>query len=239
MKVLVLGHTGMLGNAVCNYLHELNDVSFVIIKHRWPTDSFKNDVKKFDGDYIINCIGAIPQRTNKFEINYELPIWLDENVDCRVIHPATDCEMDSDEYGKSKFKAGRHLSIHGTKTKQIVTSIIGHEIDTNFSLLDWFLNSEGQVFGWSEHYWNGNTTLEWAKQAYTMMTEWEKYAKRTVVSTNCISKYELLTIIKEVYNKDIIINEDDSVKANKCLNGQIKTTPIKEQLKELKAFYDN
>jgi len=72
-----------------------------------------------------------------------------------------------------------------------------------------------------------------------MMTDWEKYAKRTVVSTNCISKYELLTIIKEVYNKDIIINEDDSVKANKCLNGQIKTTPIKEQLKELKAFYDN
>ena len=67
----------------------------------------------------------------------------------------------------------------------------------------------------------------------------KKYAKRTVVSTNCISKYELLTIIKEVYNKDIIINEDDSVKANKCLNGQIKTTPIKEQLKELKAFYDN
>ena len=239
MKVLVLGHTGMLGNAVCNYLHELNDVSFVIIKHRWPTDSFKNDVKKFDGDYIINCIGAIPQRTNKFEINYELPIWLDENVDCRVIHPATDCEMDSDEYGKSKFKAGRYLAIHGTKTKQIVTSIIGHELNTNASLLDWFLNSKGEVSGYSESYWNGNTTLEWVKQAHKMMNTWERYAKRTVISTSCISKYELLTIIKEVYNKDIVINKDDGVKANKCLNGQIKTPSIKEQLKELKDFYDN
>ena len=239
MKVLVLGHNGMLGNVVCDYLREVKDVSVLTTRFRWSSDSFKLSVKNFDGDYVINCIGAIPQKTNKFEINYELPMWLDDNANCRIIHPATDCEMDDDEYGKSKFKAGRHLSLHGRNTKQIVTSIIGHELETNFSLLDWFLSSDGEVFGWSEHYWNGNTTLEWAKQAYTMMTDWEKYAKRTVVSTNCISKYELLTIIKEVYNKDIIINENDSVKANKCLNGQIKTTPIKEQLKELKVFYDN
>ena len=48
----------------------------------------------------------------------------------------------------------------GHNTKQVVTSIIGHEIETKFSLLDWFLNAEGQISGWSEHYWNGNTTLE-------------------------------------------------------------------------------
>ena len=70
------------------------------------------------------------------------------------------------------------------------------------------------------------------------MLNWEKYSKRTVFSSNCISKYKLLTIIKEVYNKDIIINEDDQVKVNKCLSGQIKTLPIKEQLKELKKFYN-
>ena len=239
MKVLVLGHTGMLGNVVCNYLRQSEDISFVTTKYRWPTDTFKTSVKNFDGDFIINCIGAIPQKTDKFEINYELPIWLDENVDCRIIHPATDCEMDSDDYGKSKFKAGRHLSLHGRNTKQIVTSIIGHELKTNFSLLDWFLGSDGEVFGWSEHYWNGNTTLEWIKQACSLMVDWDKYAKRTVISTDCISKYELLNIIKEVYEKDIIINKNDEVRANKCLNGQIKTKPIREQLKELKVFYDN
>ena len=239
MKVLVLGHTGMLGNVVRNYLRQTEDISFVTTKYRWPTDTFKTSVKNFDGDFIINCIGAIPQRTDKFEINYELPIWLDENVDCRIIHPATDCEMDSDDYGKSKFKAGRHLSLHGRNTKQIVTSIIGHELETNFSLLDWFLSSEGEVFGWSEHYWNGNTTLEWIKQACSLMVDWDKYAKRTVISTDCISKYKLLNIIKEVYEKDIIINKSDEVQANKCLNGQIKTKPIRQQLKELKVFYDN
>ena len=33
----------------------------------------------------------------------------------------------------------------GHNTKQVVTSIIGHEIETKFSLLDWFLNAEGQI----------------------------------------------------------------------------------------------
>ena len=238
MKVLIIGHTGMLGNAVYKYLNEQKDVSVVIFskKNRWPFDSFKKSVDKFDGDYIINCIGAIPQRTNQFEVNYELPIWLDENANCRIIHPATDCEMDDDEYGKSKAKAGRHLSMNGYNTKQIMTSIIGHELDGNSSLLDWFLSSEEEASGYTECYWNGNTTLEWSKQAYKMMNNWESYAKRTVFSTECISKYELLTIIKDVYDKDIIINKDDKVKADKCLKGQIKTTPIKEQLKELKKF---
>ena len=58
MKVLVLGHTGMLGNVVCNYLRQSEDISFVTTKYRWPTDTFKTSVKNFDGDFIINCIGV-------------------------------------------------------------------------------------------------------------------------------------------------------------------------------------
>jgi len=236
MKVLVLGHTGMLGNVVYSYLVKKAD-NVITIDDRWPDDNFLKKIIDFDGDYIINCIGAIPQRTDNFDINYDLPVWLDENKDCRIIHPATDCEMDDDEYGKSKFKVGRHLSMHGSNTKQIVTSILGHELNGNVSLLDWFLSSEKEVSGYTECYWNGNTTLEWVKQAYNMMMGWERYAKRTVISSICISKYELLNIIKEVYDIDIIINKDDKVKINKCLNGQIKVPSIKEQLKQLKEFY--
>jgi len=240
MKVLIIGHTGMLGNVVHKYLKMQNDVSTFIFskKNRWPFDSFKKSVDKFNGDYIINCIGAIPQRTNQFEVNYELPMWLDENANCRIIHPATDCEMDDDEYGKSKAKAGRHLAMNGYNTKQIMTSIIGHELNSNNSLLDWFLNSKGEVSGYTKCYWNGNTTLEWVKQSYKMMKDWEKYAKRTVISSNCISKYELLNIVKEVYDKNMVINEDSKLRVDKCLNGQIKSLPIKKQLEELKKFYE-
>ena len=98
MKVLVLGHFGMLGSTVYDYLKTMDDVLIVMTRHRWPTDSFKTSVRNFDGDYIINCIGAIPQRTNKFDVNYELPIWLDKNVSCRVIHQDTDSKRDEDDY---------------------------------------------------------------------------------------------------------------------------------------------
>ena len=136
MKILLLGHTGMLGNAV----HQCLNVKIETTDLRWPDDEFKSFIKNYEGDYIVNCIGAIPQRTDKFEINYELPIWLEENSNCKIIHPGTDCETDNDEYGVSKRKASSYLTVHGTNTKIIKTSIIGHEIDSKVGLLDWFLN---------------------------------------------------------------------------------------------------
>ena len=238
MKVLILGHSGMLGSMVYDYLSKLDDVSTVIIRHRWPSDSFKTSVRNFEGDYIINCIGAIPQRTDKFEINYELPMWLDNNVTCRVIHQDTDAKREEDDYSFSKAEAVRHLAYNGKRTKMMKTNVIGHD-KNKVCLLDWFLNSEGEVYGYTECYSNGSTTLELAKQVYKMMNNWERYAKCTTMSTKCISKYELLNLFKEVYNKDIVIKESSELKYNRCLRGQIKVPSLREQLEELKEFYGN
>ena len=72
-----------------------------------------------------------------------------------------------------------------------------------------------------------------------MMQNWKYYGKCNVISSECISKYELLNIIKEVYDKDIVIKQNDSVSVNKCLIGEIRKIPIKEQLIRLKEFYNN
>ena len=48
--------------------------------------------------------------------------------------------------------------------------------------------------------------------------------------------YDLLHIIKKVFNKDINIHKKDLGK-NKCLEGIIHTYPIEKQLKELKEYY--
>ena len=239
MRVLVLGNTGMLGNAVYFYLN--NNTTFTVdtIDFRWSTDNFKNYVINYDGDYIINCIGAIPQRTNSFEINYELPIWLEENASCRIIHPGTDCEIDDDDYGKSKRRAATILSLKPTRTKIIKTSLIGHELKTKVSLLDWFLNSNTEVFGYTKAMWNGVTTLQWAKECAKLMSNWKKYDNCSIISSECISKYELLNIIKQVYEKDIEINKNDSVEVNKCLLDSLYKKPIREQLIELREFYGN
>ena len=49
---------------------------------------------------------------------------LEENTNCKIIHPSTDCEMDNDDYGLSKKKAADYIKNKGTKTKMLQTSII-------------------------------------------------------------------------------------------------------------------
>ena len=115
MRVLVLGHKGMLGHMVVKYLKD-NNINVITIDKKYPLSS--QQIKQFKGDYIINCIGAIPQKTNDFEINVQIPIWLDINTSCKIIHPGTDCEMDNDEYGKSKKMSAEWIKKEGKKQKK-------------------------------------------------------------------------------------------------------------------------
>ena len=237
MKILVLGHNGMLGHMVHKYL-STKDCELVTTDLRWPSDEFKNFVIDFDGDFVVNCIGAIHQRTSEFSVNTDLPIWLDVlNKDFKIIHPGTDCEIDNDDYGNSKREAAEYLLEKGRDTKIIKTSIVGTEVNTKASLLEWFLDvKEKNINGYSEYYWNGNTTLQWAKICYRLLSDWNGFEKLNIPMTECISKYELLKIMKNVFEKDIIINKNSDIKVNKCLVGNIEVPKIEEQLIELKEF---
>lgn len=232
-KVLILGHNGMLGHMMAKYLSE-NSFEISFLSERWPLS--KSLILSFDGDYIINCIGAIPQRTSNFEINWHLPIWLDLNCECRIIHPGTDCEIDLDDYGRSKKVAANFINNSGSRTKVLKTSVIGPELTTNSSLLNWFLSQNNEVFGYTHALWNGNTTLEWAKQCEKLMNNWDDYDTETIIYSNAISKYELLNIFKDVFNKNILI-KPKSLGKDKTLKGSIKTKNILDQLIELKNYY--
>ena len=242
MKILILGHKGMLGHMVHKYLSTKNDCELVTTDLRWSTTEFKNFVKDFcwgqNGDYIVNCIGAIHQRTTEFDVNIDLPIWLDKNVfrKCKIIHPGTDCEIDDDDYGTSKRKAAEYLKEKGKTTKTINTSIIGTELNTKASLLEWFLSEDSEVYGYTKAKWNGVTTLQWAKQCYSLISNWDDYNTETILYSDSVSKFELLNTIKTVFNKKIKVIEKKLGK-DKCLDGDLYTRNIKEQLIELKEFY--
>ena len=238
MKILVLGHRGMLGHMVHKYLSTKKDCELVTINSRWSSEDFIREVLSFNGNYIINCIGAIHQRKTEFDVNVDLPIWLDSNcVDCRIIHPGTDFETDGDRYGVSKKEATEYILKRGRITKIIKTSIFGPELVSRSSIFEWFMNSENEVGGWTENYWNGITTLQWTKICYDMLVSWDSYEIVNIPATECISKYQLLNLIKRVFNKDIIVNRDSSMRANRCLSGTLKVKDINKQLLELKEFY--
>ena len=236
MKTLVLGHNGMLGHMVIKYLLS-KDIPVVTVNERWPFKHNNCSLFDFDGEYIINCIGAIPQKNTDFAVNYELPIWLDQNMDCKIINPGTDYGLDNNEYDSSKLKANDYILKRGKQTKTIRTAIIGPELKSKNGLFEWFMDSNGKVNGWTEAYWSGITTLQWAKECFSLMNNFYNSNLISTIATECITKYSLLNIIKEVFNKDIIINKNPDFKVNRCLISDIKVKNIKQQFIELKKFY--
>ena len=63
---------------------------------------------------------------------------------------------DSNEiYGVSKFLGEITSDPHLT----IRTSIVGHELETSFGLLEWFLSQKGECKGFKQAYFSGVTTL--------------------------------------------------------------------------------
>lgn len=259
-KILILGNNGMLGNTVFKYFSTKKNYLITTISEKWDSLSFKQKLKDTNSNFIINCIGIIPQRKPSVseyqKVNVDLPIFL-ETLGKKIIHPSTDCEFSGkilnelkykktdkrdacDDYGKSKADISILIENNFKNTKIIRTSIIGHEINSHIAFLDWFLNSSTQVNGYTNHYWNGVTTLEWAKLCEELIENWDTFPILNQYGTKKnISKYDILKIIKNVYKKDVnILKFEAPENSNKCLESDIEITPLEEQLKELKTFYN-
>jgi dTDP-4-dehydrorhamnose reductase len=258
MILILLGHKGLLGNAALKFFTYLN-FDVITIPHRWPSQQFKAKLQDTPADFIINCIGAIPQKPSSKDnfalINKDLPIWLDKNTARKIIHPTTDCEFRgttdrsyryrvtdtrdaTDDYGISKAQGSMALEKESLNTKIIRTSIIGIENDSAYSLLSWFLSKNGTVDGYLGHYWNGITTLEWCKQALNLMLEWNRRPLiNQVGTTEVYSKYKLLLLCKDVFNKSITVNQKETDVVNKTLLPDIIAKDLPSQLVELKQFY--
>ena len=259
MKVLVLGHNGMLGRAAVTYFGTIPTIEVHTTMSRFGDSDFKNVIDAIAPDFILNAIGKIPQKKpTEVEyklINTDLPLYLD-TLGYKVILPTTDCEFkgtllpgqaysrdavrDADDiYGMSKAIPSAQLEAHGKHTKIIRTSIIGHEKDTAVALLDWFLSQEGSVRGYTNHYWNGITTLQWVKECYQIMTHWDTTPTLTQLgTTKHHSKYDVLLIAKAIYGKDIeVVPFTPDVGTNKCVVSDYEVPTLEIQLEELKAFY--
>ncbi len=212
-------------------------------------DTVENLIKTNRPNVIINCIGIIKQNKevkdtiNSININALFPNLvadLCEKNDCRFITIATDCVFDGqkgnyketdlptchDVYGMTKF-LGEVKDKKNTLTLR--TSIIGHELNSNLSLLNWFLSQENLVKGYKKAIFSGFTTLEFAKLLAEKIILNEELCGLYQISVNPISKYDLLKIITDVYKKNIKIEADEVVKIDRSLNSDILRKKINYQ----------
>ena len=231
-KILLLGASGMAGHVIYYYLKETGryNITNVVFRHKLNSDSVvidindKNLVESFiskqQPDIIINCIGILIKGSqehpdNAIFINAYFPHLLNrlsEDVGAKLIHISTDCVFsgkkgtytecdfrDADDlYGRSKALG----EITNGKSLTIRTSIIGPELKQDGEgLFHWFMNQQGEINGYTEAYWGGVTTLELAKAIDNVIID---NISGLVHLTNGekISKFELLKLIKQIWNKD-------------------------------------
>jgi len=190
-------------------------------------------------DVIINCVGIIKQRNEakmaipSIIINALLPHKLAEIASAwqgRVIHPSTDCVFDGarggyteidnsdadDLYGKTKFLGELHIE----HTLTLRTSIIGRELTSHRSLLDWFLSQRGkQIHGYQRVIYSGVTTNLFAAVVRMIITDHpDLHGLYQLVSTP-ISKYDLLVLLKDAYQLDVDIQPEATEVSDRSMRG--------------------
>ncbi|KTD72229.1 dTDP-4-dehydrorhamnose reductase family protein [Legionella tucsonensis] len=191
-------------------------------------------------DVVINCIGLIKQLAAAKDplltlpINAMLPHRLAKFCalsNARLIHISTDCvfsgrkglylEQDvsdaEDLYGKSKY-IGEVTELSHAITLR--TSIIGHEISSNYALLEWFLSQENQVNGYTKAIFSGFPTVELARIIRDYVIPCPELHGLYHVAASPINKFDLLTLIAEIYKKKIRIILDEQIVIDRSLNGE-------------------
>jgi dTDP-4-dehydrorhamnose reductase len=261
MNVFVLGHRGMLGHVVARYLAERGH-NVITTETRYsggPDDPLVNELGKSEATWIINCIGKIPQKTTNpaelFEGNFQLPVHIKTFLrpDQRVLHASTDCVFSGkrgnyptnetpdpyDNYGLSKL-LGESIAEAG-RCQIIRTSIIGPELgEGGKGLMAWFLSQKGPVNGFTNHSWNGITTLEWAKVAEEILTGKLQPSSPLFQSgsATAVTKYELLKVIGEIWPHPIKINPMEAKDAvNRTLVPDKSRASLNAQIQELRGWY--
>jgi dTDP-4-dehydrorhamnose reductase len=147
-----------------------------------------------------------------------------------LIHVSTDCvfsgsrgnyrESDTsdatDLYGKSKFIG----EVSYPHTITLRTSIIGHELTGNHSLIGWFLAQSGPVKGYTKAIFSGLPTVELARVVRDHVLPNRDLSGLYHVAAEPIDKFDLLNIVAKAYGKDIAIEPDDRVSIDRSLNAE-------------------
>lgn len=197
----------------------------------------ESTISKIKPDYVFNCIGLIKQLSHSelpvpaIEINSLLPHKIAEictKHDSRLVHFSTDCVFSgstggyiessvpdaTDLYGRSKLLGevsyGKHLTLR--------TSIIGHELNSNVSLVDWFLSQTKTVKGFSNAIFSGLPTCYVAEFLEKYVICNPSLSGMYHLSAEPIDKYSLLLLIKDKYKIELDVIDYPDFTIDRSLN---------------------
>lgn len=228
MRFLIFGASGMLGRTIATYLEKRGYEVERVPRKTYDASALDYvalkdfiDANTSDGDWVINCIGAIPQRYSQtkdphtfVKVNAIFPhllasICYEKGIVC--FHPTTDCV-----YAGTKGSSYTNEDVHdetaiygvskscGEPAHAMVlrTSIIGEEDGTSVSLLEWVRSCAvkgEEIQGFINHFWNGLTCLQVAKIVEACVLKGICWTGVHVVGSERLSKFDLIVKIAKAY----------------------------------------
>lgn len=187
-------------------------------------------------DTVINCIGVLNQFA---ENNHPLAVMLNSylphfvaqaanEVGTQVIHMSTDCVFSGarGQYTEDDFPDGTTFydrskalgEINDDRNITLRNSIVGPDINQKgIGLLNWFMQQEGEINGFTGAIWTGQTTLQLAKTMEVAAREQANGLFNTVPKES-ITKYDLLQLFNKYFrNNRLTVHPVEGVTANKSL----------------------
>lgn len=208
--------------------------------------------------WIINCIGIIkPYIHDDNALEVERAVRVNslfphnlakaaKKIGAKVIQIETDCvysgkrgnyseedEHDAlDAYGKSKSLGEAKFD----NVYHLRDSIIGPEPSAHVSLLDWFLTQpkDSTVNGFTNHRWNGITTLHFGKICLGIIKKGLKVPNfQNIIAGDRPTKAKMLAYFADAFSRDDI--KINSVKAPKVVDRTLSTQDPKTNAKIWRA----
>ena len=146
----------------------------------------------------------------------------------RLVHISTDCVFSGergnyteddisdarDLYGRTKY-LGETVAPNAVTLR---TSLIGPELHTNYGLLAWFLSQSAPVNGFRKAIYTGLTTDELSRVIAEYVLPNPQIQGLYHVSSDPISKYDLLHLFNRAYARDLPIHAQTSFVCDRSLN---------------------
>ena len=182
-------------------------------------------------EVVINCVGLTKHRPTSEDpvasitMNALFPHWLSDQcvaARARLIHVSTDCVFSGSRGSYSEIDTPDASDIYG-RTKQLGevdypqtvtlrTSTIGHELQSSYGLLNWFLSQKGSCKGFARAKFSGLSNIEFACVVRDYVITKPNLRGVYHVGGESINKYDLLCMIADIYgNKNIVMRDEDFV----------------------------
>ncbi|MCP4397495.1 MAG: SDR family oxidoreductase [bacterium] len=195
---------------------------------------------------VINCIGTIKQLPTAQDPLVSIPTNalfphrlanLCQSTGARLIHISTDCVFSGqkgnyteedipdpvDLYGRTKLLG----EVAAPNCLTLRTSIIGRELSTQHGLFEWFVSQRGHsVKGFERAIYTGFPTTVLAGLLGDIIEKHPTFSGLWHISSEPISKYALLSLIKEIFKLDITLVKDE----NFCCDRSLDSSRFREEI---------